>query len=98
MKAEWEVPIPIRYKGLLLDAGYRADVIVDRCVLLELKAMETLLPIHEAQLLTYLRHTHLQVGFLINFNVRTLMRGVRRYIGRQGDQVCDSPAANGVAN
>src|SRR5690349_3306500 len=53
MTAESEVAIPIRYKGHLLDAGYRADIIVDRCVLLELKAIETLLPIHEAQLLTY---------------------------------------------
>jgi len=82
LAAEAEVAIPIHYKGHLLDAGYRADIIVDRCVLLELKAMEVLRPIHEAQLMTYLRHTRLQVGLLINFNVRTLMSGVRRFIGR----------------
>ena len=80
MSAEVEIAIPIRYKGHLLDAGYRADVIVDRSVLVELKAMETLLPIHEAQVLTYLKHTNLPVGLLINFNVRHLMSGVRRFV------------------
>ena len=80
MSAEEEVPIPIDYKGQRVDAGYRADIIVDKSVLLELKAMDGLLPIHEAQLLTYLRHTGVPVGLLINFNVRQLIRGVRRLV------------------
>ena len=79
MTAEAEAPISIEYKGHLLDAGYRADIVVDKAVLIELKAVETLVPIHEAQLLTYLRHTRLPVGLLINFNVRTLTNGVRRF-------------------
>ncbi len=80
MTADEEVPIPIHYNNHRLDIGYRADIIVDRAVLLELKAMDTLLPIHEAQILTYLKHSNLEVGLLINFNVRTLIRGVRRLI------------------
>lgn len=79
MTAEAEVPVRIEYKGCQLDAGYRADIIVDRSVLVELKAVDTLIPIHEAQLLTYLKLTSLPVGLLINFNVRSLMNGVRRF-------------------
>ena len=61
-------------------SAYRADLVVDDSVLLELKAPERLLPIHEAQTLTYLKHSGLRVGLLINFNVTSLIRGVRRYI------------------
>jgi GxxExxY protein len=78
--ARQEVGIAIQYKGEVLDSGYRADIIVDNAVLVELKAVEELLAIHEAQLLTYLRHSHLRVGLLINFNVRRLMDGVRRLV------------------
>ena len=94
MWAEEEVPIPIQYKGHHLDAGYRADIIVDHAVLLELKAMDRLLPIHEAQILTYLKHTNLEVGLLINFNVRTLIRGIRRMVRRRSLP----PAAISVPN
>jgi GxxExxY protein len=80
MKVDEEVAIPINYRGCQLDAAYRADVIVDQAVLLELKAIDGLLPIHEAQVLTYLKHTNLQVGLLINFNVHRLMSGVRRLV------------------
>jgi GxxExxY protein len=82
LDAQEEVVIPIYYKGQLLDSGYRADIVVDRSVLVELKAIDTILPIHEAQLLTYLKHSQLEVGLLINFNVRRLMNGVRRFVRR----------------
>ena len=80
VSAQQEVVIPIRYRGMDIDSVYRADVIVDGRVLLELKAVETLLPLHEAQTLTYLRHSNMPVGLLINFNVKRLMLGVRRFV------------------
>ena len=75
-----EVPITISYRGRELEAGYRADLIVDDSVLLELKAVERLLPVHEAQTLTYLKHAKLRVGLLLNFNVTRLTLGIRRFI------------------
>jgi GxxExxY protein len=75
-----EVSLPISYKGLVLDYSCRADVIVDGTVLIELKAVERLLPIHEAQTLTYLKLSNLPVGLLINFNVPSLKNGFRRFI------------------
>ena len=88
MSAVQEVGIPIHYKGDILDSGYRADIIVDDTVLVELKSVDTLLPIHEAQLLTYLKHSQLRVGLLINFNVRRLMDGVRRMIRPTSPLTC----------
>ena len=75
-----EVPIPITYKGLALDASYRADLIVENTALIELKATERLLPIHEVQTLTYLKLAGLRVGLLMNFNVTSLKHGIRRLI------------------
>lgn len=63
-----ECPIPVGYKGVKLDCGYRADFIVDDRIIVELKSVEKLLPIHEAQLLTYMKLTGLRLGFLVNFN------------------------------
>ena len=80
LAARHEVPIPLRYKGFPLDVGYRADVIVGESVLVELKAVEALLPVHEAQVLSYLKHAGLRVGLLINFNVPQLIKGVRRFV------------------
>jgi GxxExxY protein len=77
-----EVPIEIHYKGLHLPAAYRADLVVEGAALVELKAIEKTLPVHEAQILTYLRHTGLRVGLLLNFNVPVLKDGVRRFIHR----------------
>ena len=73
-----EVPLPVAYKGIKLDCGYRLDIIVDKRLIVELKAVEKLLPIHEAQLLTYLKITGLQLGLLINFNVPVLKDGIKR--------------------
>ena len=72
--------MPLAYKGINLDCGYRIDLIVDNRVVLELKAVQEILPLHEAQLLTYLRLTGLRVGLLINFNVPVLKNGIRRKV------------------
>ncbi|HQI87205.1 MAG TPA: GxxExxY protein [Anaerolineae bacterium] len=78
---ERQKPLPVVYKGVHLDAGYRLDILVDNRIVLELKAVEALLPIHEAQLLTYLKLGGWQVGLLINFNVEVLKEGgIRRRV------------------
>lgn len=74
-----QVALPVRYKAMRLDCGYRMDLVVEKSVLLELKAVERLLPLHEAQLLTYLKLSDLQVGFLLNFNAVPMRNGIRRY-------------------
>ncbi len=70
--------IPLTYKGLNLESGFRADLIVENKVLVELKAVDQLLPIHTAQVLTYLKLTGLQTALLINFNVPLLKNGIKR--------------------
>jgi GxxExxY protein len=70
-----QVPLPVEYKGVKLDCGYRVDILVQDEVILELKCVEHLLPVHDAQLLTYLKLTRKRVGLIINFNVATLVRG-----------------------
>lgn len=77
---ERQVPLPINYKDVRLDCGYRVDIIVERTLLLELKAIETLLPVHKAQLLTYMRLAGIKVGFLMNFNVPVLKNGLVRMV------------------
>jgi GxxExxY protein len=75
-----QVALPLLYKGLKLDCGYKLDLIVQDEIILELKAVEKLLPVHEAQLLTYLRLTGKRVGLLINFNVPSLTPGIVRRV------------------
>jgi len=70
-----QVPLPVRYKAVSLDCGYRLDLIIEDSVVLELKCVERVLPVHEAQLLTYLKLTGKRVGLLLNFNVSVLTRG-----------------------
>jgi len=72
--------LPLLYKGLKLDCGYRMDVVVDNRVVVELKSIERILPIHEAQLLTYLKLSGIRTGLLINFNVTVLKDGLRRMV------------------
>ena len=72
--------LPVEYKGIKLDCGYRIDLVVEELVILELKSVDRLQPIHEAQLLTYLKLTGLKVGLLINFNVPVLKEGIKRLI------------------
>jgi len=77
---ERQVAIPVEYKGVKLDCGYRADLIVTDMILVEIKAVDQLAPIHNAQLLSYLKLTGLKVGLLINFNQRVLTHGIRRKV------------------
>ena len=75
-----QVALPIMYKGAKIDSGYRVDLLVENSVIVELKACEELRPIHEAQLLTYMRLGGWRVGLLINFNAPRLVDGVRRFV------------------
>jgi len=75
-----ERPIPISFRGRTIDVGFRADLIVDELVLVELKATETLHPIYSAQTITHLKLSSIQLGFLINFNVLHLKDGIRRFV------------------
>jgi len=80
IKFERQVPLPLNYKGVDLDCGYRLDLLVEDKVIVELKSIETLEPIHDAQLLTYLRLRNAWLGLIINFNVIMLKDGVRRLV------------------
>jgi len=80
MRVRHEVALPIIYKGRRIEGAYRADLVVDDAVLVELKAVEHILPIHESQTLTYLRLGHLPVGLLLNFNVARLKDGIHRFV------------------
>jgi GxxExxY protein len=73
-----QVPLPVVYKSVRLDCGYRIDIVVENCLILEIKAMERLLPIHEAQVLTYMRLSGVHTGLLLNFNTPVLKDGIRR--------------------
>ena len=73
-------PVRIEYEGVVLDEGLRIDLLVGEAVLVELKAVERLLSLHEAQLMSYLRLSHVRVGLLINFNVRLFKHGIRRFV------------------
>ena len=75
-----QVPLPVHYDGLKLDAGYKIDLLVENSVIVELKAVESLHPIHEAQLLSYLKLSGKKLGLLINFNVKMLKNGVKRLV------------------
>lgn len=77
---ERQVPIAVEYKGVKLDCGYRADIVVDGRILVEIKAIDSLLPIHDAQLLSYLKLGGWKIGLLINFNVELLKNGLRRRV------------------
>ena len=77
-KVEQQKPLPLIYKNVHLDCGYRLDLLVNEAVIVEIKAVEQLAPIHEAQLLSYLRLSGCKVGLLINFNVKLLKYGIKR--------------------
>jgi GxxExxY protein len=75
-----QVPLPVDYKGVKLDCGYRLGLVVDGKLIVELKSVDELLPVHKAQLLTYLKLSGIEVGLLINFNVRYLRNGIQRLV------------------
>jgi GxxExxY protein len=72
--------LPVEYDGLVIELGYRVDFLVADVVIVEIKAVETILPVHESQLLAYLRLSHKRVGLLVNFNVAKLREGIRRKV------------------
>lgn len=76
---ERQKPQPVYYDGIMIDTGYRLDLLVNDSVIIELKAVEQTLPIHQAQLLTYLKLSCKSLGFLINFNVPVIKEGIRRF-------------------
>jgi GxxExxY protein len=80
LRVERQKPVPVVYDDVRLDVGFRIDLLVNDCVIVELKAVEKLLPIYEAQMITYLKLTGLRLGLLINFNVRMFKEGIRRII------------------
>jgi len=73
-----QVPLPVVYKSVRLDCGYRLDIVIEDIVVIELKAVERLMPIHEAQLITYLKLSGIPTGLLLNFNTPVLREGIRR--------------------
>jgi GxxExxY protein len=75
-----QVALPVKYKGVALDCGYRIDVVVERSVILEIKAVERLISVHDAQLLSYLKLANLRVGLLLNFHVPVLKSGLKRIV------------------
>ncbi len=82
-----QVPLPVVYKGIRLDCGYRIDVVVDDLVVVELKTVERLLPIHDAQLLTYLKLYGRPVGLLLNFNVPVMRVGIKRLVNQFQEEI-----------
>ena len=82
IKYHRQVNFPVCYKKKELDCGYRVDVLVERSIILELKAVDAIAPIHKAQLLTYLKISDLQLGFLLNFNVPVMKNGIHRMVNK----------------
>jgi len=78
LKAEAQIMLPISYDGQTIDAGYRIDLMVEDTIIIELKTVDKLLPIHAAQLLSYLKMADKKLGLLINFNVTSLRHGIKR--------------------
>jgi iron complex transport system substrate-binding protein len=80
LRVERQKPVPIEYAGLQFEEGFRADLVVEGCVVVELKSVEHLLPVHSKKLLTYLRLMNLNVGLLINFGAPMLKSGIKRVV------------------
>ena len=80
LHVDCEVTLPIHYDGINIDVGYRADMIVEDCILIENKTVDQLAPIHEAQLLTYLKLGNYKLGFLLNWNATLIKYGIKRIV------------------
>lgn len=80
LKVERQKTLPIIHENVKIDAGYRLDLVVENCVIVELKCVESVLPIHQAQLMTYLRLSNIRLGLIINFNSRMLKDGIKRIV------------------
>jgi GxxExxY protein len=77
-----EVELPVKYKGLEIEAGYRIDMLVADCIVIENKSVQALVPIHEAQLLTYMKLSGCRLGFLVNWNVPLIKDGIKRIVNK----------------
>lgn len=80
LRVERQKPLPVIYRELKLEAGFRTDIVVEGCLIIEVKAVDALAPVHTAQVLTYLKLSGLRLGYLINFNVGLLKEGLKRVI------------------
>ncbi len=80
MAFKLQYPLPVQYKNIKLDCGYRIDALVDTSIIIELKSVDKILPIHKAQLLTYMKLADISIGLLINFNVKYLKDGIKRMV------------------
>ena len=80
MRFKLQHPLPVEYKGIKLDCGYRIDVFIEDRIIVELKSVDKILPIHQAQLLTYMKLAGISIGLLINFNVKYLKDGIKRMV------------------
>ena len=85
LKVEEQLPLPVIYKNVKLDCGYRIDLLVENEIVVEIKAIELLAPIHDAQLLSYLRLSRKRVGLLMNFHMRVLRDGLKRIVNEFPD-------------
>ncbi len=92
LKVEQQKPLPVVYREVKPDCGYRLDLLVEEAVIVEVKAVDRLMPIHQAQLLSYLKLSGCKVGLLINFDVRVLKEDIRRVVNDFPDSLC-SPRA-----
>jgi GxxExxY protein len=72
--------LPVNYKNIQLDAGYRIDILVENQIILELKSVDAIAPIHKAQILTYLKLSNIKLGLLLNFNVKDMKQGINRFV------------------
>lgn len=89
MEVKRQLELPLTYKEVILDCGYRIDLLVEGCVVVELKSVEKVLPIHEAQLMSYLRLTGCTVGLILNFNTLKMVDGItRRVMSAPSNSLC----------
>jgi GxxExxY protein len=93
LKVEEQLPLPVVYKNVRLDCGYRIDLLIESEIVIEIKAIEALVPIHEAQLLSYLRLSGKRVELLINFHVRMLKDGLKRIVNEFPDSAFSARSA-----
>ena len=97
LKVEQQKELPLKYRDVQLDCGYRLDLLVENSVIVEVKAIEALLSLHQAQLMSYLRLTNCRLGLIINFNVTQLTRGIKRVVNEFPDSaVSANSAVSGV--
>lgn len=75
-----QYPLPVNCKGIRLDCGYRVDLFIDRTIIVELKSVDKVLPVHQAQLLTYMKMSGISIGLLLNFNVKYMKHGIKRMV------------------